>query len=544
MNLAWWLDRAADEYADRIAIVDGRENREVTYRELVALTDQLAGALRDDLGIGPDEVVGTLAADDHWHLALFYALLKIGAVFNGLNRTLTPQRLADDVARSGARTIVVSPEYADAGRELLQTSGVERVLVSGAAIGDEFPDLRALAAARSGEIRVAPRTNDDVAAINFTGGTAGVGKGVIFTHGKLALSAQVAVFHCGLRSRDVNLSCISMYHSGGLHDAVKWVMAGAANVLTGGWKADLAADLIARYRPTWIFFWVPTMIRDLMTHQAWNDLPLEGVRANLTGEKVPVELHQQLLARGMRVANAYGLTETMPYAVFAHMFRYGDDAIAPVGASGRTSLEMNECVLKDPLSGETLEGPGVEGEVCIRGDNVTPGYYNDPVRTAAALDQEGFFHTRDLAKRDADDFYWVGGRTDDIINTGAEKLSLLEVEEALRTHPDLVDVACAGVRHTRFGQVPAAFVVDGDDRPEDELAEVLDAHCLGTLERWKRPRLYVKLDAIPRTAAKRTKSLPDLRALLEGLEVSDADGVTTLGRLRESQANLGKQKTS
>jgi acyl-CoA synthetase (AMP-forming)/AMP-acid ligase II len=414
-------------------------------------------------------------------------------------------------------------------------SQVERVLVSGPAADRDLPDLRALAAAHSGVTRVVPRTSDEIAAINFTGGTAGVGKGVIFTHGKLSLSAQAAVFYCGLRSRDVNLSCISMYHSGGLHDAVKWVMVGAANVLTGGWRADLAAELIVRHRPTWIFFWVPTMIRDLMRHPAWDELPIDGMCANLTGEKVPMELEQQLLARGMRVANAYGLTETMPWAVFVHMFRYGDDKAAPVGSSGRPSIEMNECVLKDPFSGETLEGPGAEGEICIRGENVTPGYYGDPERSREALDDEGFFHTRDLGTRDSNGFYWVGGRTDDIINTGAEKLSLLEIEEVLRAHPDVVDVACAPVAHTRFGYAPAAFVVDSEDRTEDALAAVLDAHCLATLERWKRPRLYAKLEAIPRTAAKRTKSLPDLRAILEGVEISDTEGVTTLSRARGAE---------
>ncbi len=273
------------------------------------------------------------------------------------------------------------------------------------------------------------------------------------------------------------------------------------------------------------------MIRDLMRHPAWDELPLEGLSANLTGEKVPVELQQQLLARGMRVANAYGLTETMPYAVFAPMFRYGDDRTGPLGSSGRPSLEMNECVLKDPLTGATITQAGVEGEVCVRGDNVTPGYYNDPGRTAEALDDEGFFHTRDLATRDEDGWYWVGGRTDDIINTGAEKLSLLEVEEALRGHPVVADVACAAVAHARFGQAPAAFVVGRGLETEDELAAILDAHCLGALERWKRPRLYVKLDEIPRTSAKRTKSLAHLRAMLEGVELSDADGVTALGRL-------------
>jgi acyl-coenzyme A synthetase/AMP-(fatty) acid ligase len=153
---------------------------------------------------------------------------------------------------------------------------------------------------------------------------------------------------------------------------------------------------------------------------------------------------------------------------------------------------------------------------------------------AEAVDADGWFHTRDLAVRDADGYYSIGGRTDDIINTGAEKLSLLEVEETLRQHPLVADVACAPVAHARFGLSPAAFVVAGEEIGEDELAAVLDAHCVATMERWKRPRLYVKLDEIPRTSAKRTKSIRDLKAIVEGIELDDAVPFTALGRVKPS----------
>jgi acyl-CoA synthetase (AMP-forming)/AMP-acid ligase II len=166
-------------------------------------------------------------------------------------------------------------------------------------------------------------------------------------------------------------------------------------------------------------------------------------------------------------------------------------------------------------------------------DVTSPGYYHDPERTAGAFDADGFLHTRDVGSFDADGWWFVGARTDDIINSGAEKLSLTEVEAVLREHPAVSDVACVAVAHERFGEVPAAIVVvDPDGRlGELEVAALLDKHCLEHLERWKRPRLYRVVAAVPRTAAKRTKDIRALRHLVEGIQLTDADGVAAWSRL-------------
>jgi acyl-CoA synthetase (AMP-forming)/AMP-acid ligase II len=225
------------------------------------------------------------------------------------------------------------------------------------------------------------------------------------------------------------------------------------------------------------------------------------------------------------------MTESMPVGLLKPLAAHGE--VAPPGSCGRPMPELAELVLKDPDSGETITEPGVRGEICVRGEVITPGYHNDPERTNAAFDEQGWLHTRDLASVDADGWYWVGGRTDDIINTGAEKLSLTEVEAVLRSHPAILDVACIGVAHARFGTVPAAMVVLAEAGEEPAIARALDEHCLAHgLERWKRPRLYGVLEEIPRTMPKRTKSLPALRELVAGIELPDAPGLATLGALR------------
>jgi acyl-CoA synthetase (AMP-forming)/AMP-acid ligase II len=524
MNIAWWLERAADEYGERTALVDGRSGTSWTYRELRGNAEAVGSALREECGVEPGDVVVTLMPDDCWHTALFFGVLRIGAVFSGFNRTLGHAKFAADIARLQARTLVVGEAYLEVGRRLLAEAGIERLLVCAPPGADHgVPNLRELAAVERPSAAVVPRTQGDVAAVNFTGGTSGVSKGVVFPHGQLTLSAQAALLYDRLRSTDVNLSCISLYHSGGIHDAVKWTMAGATNVLTGGWDADLAARLITEHRPTWIYFWVPTMVRDLMRHPRWDELPLAGVRTVLAGETVPPELQGELIAQGLVAQNSYGMTETMPVGILKPLVAHGDEP--PLGSCGRPVPELCEVVLLDPETGEPVTEPGVVGEVCVRGDVVSPGYFNDPERTAAAFDANGYLHTRDVARFDADGWWYLGGRTDDIINSGGEKLSLVEVEAVLRGHGCVADVACVPVAHERFGEVPAAVVVAAPGLDELAVTAMLDEHCVEHLERWKRPRLYRVVDEVPRTMPKRTKDMNALRGLVDGIRLIGGDVV-------------------
>jgi acyl-CoA synthetase (AMP-forming)/AMP-acid ligase II len=529
MNIAWWLEHAADEAGERVALIDGPTDERLTYTELRDRAEAMAGAMRDEVCVRPGDVVATIMPDDCWHTAIFYGVLRLGATFSGFNRTLATAKFATDIERSHVRVLIVGQDLVEVGRKLMTETCVEELLVCGEVVPDGLHDLRRWAAKPRDAVRITPCTQDDVAAVNFTGGTSGIAKGVIFTHGRLTLSAQASVFYDRLTSRDVNLSVISLYHSGGIHDAVKWTMVTATNVLSGGWQAERCCDLIHAHGVTWISFWVPTMIRDLMRHPAFETLPLERMSAILCGESVPPELEQALLDRGMNVSNSYGMTETMPVGILKPLVAHGDRS--PVGSCGRPMPEVCEMVLKDLATGEPITEPSVPGEICVRGGVTTPGYHNDPERTAAAFDDQGFLHTRDVASMDEDGWFWLAGRTDDIINSGAEKLSLLEIEEVLRAHPYVVDVACVGVPHARFGEAPAAFVVISGDPDESAVARMLDEHCLAYLERWKRPRLYGVVDAIPRTVPKRTKDLPRLRAMLTGIEVSDEGTVATLGSL-------------
>lgn len=532
MNLGWWLERASWEHPQRTAVIDS-DGTETDYTALRGLANRIGNVLRDR-GVGEDEMVLTIMRDHHRHVASFWATVRLGATFSGLNPRQVSSKHTSDVQRSGARTLIVDPEFVQIAEQLETLGQLERIFVS-QGTHPRFESLEDRAAQADDQFRIVPRQGSDAAAVNFTSGTSGVAKGVIFTHATLGYSCWGSIFLAGVTSEVRNLSLVGMFHSGGIHDTVRLSMAGGTLIWSDGWDVDRVMRIFRDHRPNWMYWIIPTMARDLMRHPDWPELDLQGVRAHIAGEAVPPDVEAALVGKGVRLGNMYGLTEAMPVCVLGPSLYYGDEQRIPPGSSGRPNKEFCEVRLIDPLTGEELAGPG-EGEVCIRGDVVTPGYFNDPARTAQTIDADGFLHTRDVAYRDEAGWCYVRGRTDDIINSGGEKLSLLEVDAALQAHPQVVDAACIGVPHERFGEVPAAFVVLAGEWGEwDETAarDLLDAHCIGALERWKRPRLYVFVDAVPRTSAKRSKWQGEMRRRLEGVQVADADGVTTLTAIRQ-----------
>ncbi|QZS52727.1 class I adenylate-forming enzyme family protein [Rhodococcus opacus] len=531
MNLGWWLERSTWEYPDKTAVVDA-DGTSATYRELRAQSNRIGNVLAG-FGIGVDDVVVTAMPDNHTHVATFYAAIKLGAAFSGLNYKASAQKLVNDVERSQARIAVVSTEHAHLADLLAAQPSIETVIMTEPG-NHGYPVLSALTAAASDELRIVDRASTDIAAINFTSGTSGTSKGVIFTHGTLGNSAWGAVFLGGITSETRNVSLVGMYHSGGIHDSIRMIMAGGTILWSNGWDVDRVVEIFENRSPNWMYWIIPTMMRDLMRHPRWESLDLTGLRTYVAGEPVPDDVRDALLSKGVQVGNMYGCTEAMPVCILGPSLYYGEESEVPVGSSGHPIRGFSEVALKDPETGATLTGNDVEGEVCIKGDVVTPGYYRDPERTAEAIDSEGYLHTRDRAYRSPDGWYYVRGRIDDIINPGGEKLSLLEVDAALLEHPDVIDAGCIGVAHERFGEVPAAFVQMTPGTSAEEAKDILDAHIINTLERWKRPRLYILVDEVPRTA-KRSKMHGAMRERLRGITLADADGVVTLDAFLSAQ---------
>lgn len=527
MNLCWWLERAFWEYPDKPAVIDA-DSKSVTYRELRDLSNRIGNVLREEAGIKPDDVVVTVLPDNFLHVAIFYATLGEGAAFSGLNRKQVLEKFTTDVQRSKPKAAIIAPDYLHIG-DILEANGLQVFVTEGD--HPRFRSLASLCAIASDERRIISRSQNDVAAINFTAGTSGASKGVMFTHGTLGNSAHGAIFLAGVNSSARNLSLVGMFHSGGIHDCVRLVIAGGTILWSDGWDVERVVRIFRDHKPNWMYWIIPTMMRDLMRHPSWPEIEMKGLKTHVSGELVPPDVEKALRDKGALVGTMYGLTEAMPVCVLSSSLYYRDEDQVPIGSSGRPNRHFCDVKLKDPFTGEEVLGGEVEGEFCIKGDVVTPGYYNDPQRTAEAFDSEGFLHTRDLGYRDSNGWYYIRGRTDDMIMSGGEKLSLLEIDGLLRSHPEVIDAACVGVRHERFGEVPAAFVVMRSKMDERESKALLDAWCIEKAERWKRPRLYVFTDEVPRTAAKRSKMQGEMRRRLGDAFVRDAQGVITFSEL-------------
>jgi len=530
MNLGWWLESATWDHGGKVAVINGDESK-ITYSELNSLANRLGNALKEKFALREDDVVSTLIGDDSFHAALMFAAFKAGAVFSPLNRSQLIDKYLYDVEIIKPKVLVVNSQFLETGKILKEKANIPHLAVVDVP-GEEYPDMKKLAGEMPDRIRMAPRSSRDLAIINFTSATSGLAKGVMLTHGTFGASVLCSTFWCGLKSRESLLIALPLFHTAGLNNTMAAVIARASMIYLGGWDAEKAIYFLAKYRPDWLYLFVPTMVRDMARREAFKTLDLSNLKVQLAGEPVPAEVHEMLRKQGARTLCGYGMTETMPFVTTVASFYYGDDADLPPGAAGRPNKEFTRVKLVDVLTKEEIREPYVKGEVFITGDVLTPGYYNNPAVTRANIDEEGWFHSRDIAYMDDQGWYYISGRTDDIINSGGEKLSLIEVDQCLLKSTLVKDAACIGVGHDRFGEVPAAVIVPAEEVAEEKMKELLDKHCAENIERWKRPRLYIKVDEIPRTMAKRTKDLPKLRKMVDGIVLKDEEGVVSLGKIK------------
>lgn len=536
MNIGWWLESATWEHGNRIAMIDGDETKH-TFLEINNLSNRMANILRDQFGVGEDDVVCTLLEDDHWHVALLYAVFKVGGVYCALNRTNTRDKFKYDLGIANPKLLVVNRQFLDTAKVLMkETKDIQNVAVcDNIEIESDYVNIRELVNNASDKFRVVGRSNDDLAVINFTAGSTGVSKGVTCTHGQYQASVLGTIHHYGLTSSDRNLMIGYLFHNSGIHSAVTCITSRTMNIWLGGWNAEKCLTFIDKYKVTYFHLIAPTMIRDMVRNQKFNEVDLSGIRMYLAGEPVPADIQDLLSKKGVRTLQGYGMTETMPLAVALPSMFYGDDKIVPFGSVGKPDCkDFGIGKIVDVVTKEEIKEPNIKGEVWFKGDVLTSGYYGDPERTKEAIDEEGWFHTSDLAYMDEDGWYYVGGRTDDIISSGAEKVSLSEIETALLRHPKVNDVACVGVRHDRFFEVAAAFVEPAEERfSEEALKDELDKFMSENIEKWKRPRLYIFMkEGIPRITAKRSKDLATLKKVVEGIELKEKDGVVTLSFLQ------------
>src|SRR3954453_19664078 len=497
------LDRTAAAYGGRDALVEYATGRRLTYAQLRAEVDALAhGLLRS--GIAKGDRVGIWAPNCAEWMQLQYATAKIGAILVCINPAYRTPELQYVLVQAGVRLLVAArsvkkSDYAAMIAEVApDCPALEQVVLIGSAEWDALPDRAgdpsALAAHQ------AALDPHDAINIQYTSGTTGNPKGATLSHHNILNNAHIIGEVC--RYTELDRICVPgpLFHVFGMVIGNLGATTRGACVVFPAPSFDAAATLsaIAAERCTSLYG-VPAMfIAELavLDASAPGTYDLSSLRTGMmAGSPCPVEVMKQVVDRmGMaEVTIGYGVTETSPIATHA---RPDDTLDRRVSTVGRVHPHV-EIRIADPESGRTVPR-GEPGEFCTRGYSVMLGYWDEPEKTAEAIDRARWMHTGDLGVMDAEGYINITGRIKDMVIRGGENVYPREIEEFLYTHPDILDAQVIGVPDVRYGEELCAWVTL---RPgaEELTAAAVREFATGKLAHYKIPRYVLVVEEFPMT---------------------------------------------
>lgn len=491
-----FLERARRLFGDLDAVVDG--DRRFTYADLAGRAHRLAHGLRS-LGVAPGDRVAYLCGNTVELLEAYFGVLLAGAVLAPLNIRLSAAEMQEIVDDCAAAILVSHPSFASEAAAL----SVPRRL----RIGAEYEDL--LAAMPAALADPGPIDEDAVCELFYTSGSTGVPKGAMLTHRSLATHALDSALTMGVSHTDVVLHTIPLFHVNGW-GTPHWVTAlGGRHVMLERFAAGEVLRLIEAERVTRLHL-VPTMATAVLLHPDLGRRDLGSlVQATVGGAPPGPTLIADLEeVFGCEVICGYGLTEAGPQLTKAMTTRRHDGlpvdelrarrtttGLPNVGvdlrvfAEGVIDAAGNEIDVEVPADGQTV------GEICVRSNHVMSGYWNRPDETAATL-RRGWLRTGDLAVVDAEGYVTIVDRKKDLIVSGGENISSVQIELALCTHPAVLEAAVVGMPDERWGEVPRAFVAlrpGAAATPDELIAWVRDR-----LAHFKAPKRVDILDALPK----------------------------------------------
>jgi acyl-CoA synthetase (AMP-forming)/AMP-acid ligase II len=502
-----FLHRAADVFPDRVGCIDGAT--QFTYAAFLDRCLRLAGALRG-LGIQPGDRVAVLAGNSHVMLAAHYGVPFAGAVLVALNTRVTPADMAYILEHSGASVLIFDHEFRGAAEQAGAQAGAGVRLVPVGGSGDALEPL--IEKATPFEHPVTDERS--MLSINYTSGTTARPKGVMYHHRGAYLQALAMAAHMGLTSDSVHLWTLPMFHCNGW--CFPWgvtAMGGTHLCLT-----KVEASAIWRHmRESGVthFCAAPTVLTMTIWDPGASRLP-RPVRIGTGGAPPTPALLERLAALGMEITHLYGLTETYGPSVICD-WRSEWNAL-PIDQQARLKARqgVNNVIgqrirVVDENGRDVPRDAETMGEIAIRGNNVMLGYYRDEETTRASC-PDGWFRTGDLGVMHPDGYIELRDRAKDIIISGGENISSVEIEQALTTHAAVLEVAVVAAPDEKWGEVPVAFVTLKDGATATA-AELID-HVRGRLARFKAPKRVV-FGALPKTSTGKVQK-KELRDRLKG----------------------------
>jgi fatty-acyl-CoA synthase len=482
---------------ERTALIYVPTEQHFTYRELNDRAIRCARMWLDECRLVKGDRVGILAKNRVEFLDAFFAAGKSGIILVPLNSRLTPAELGVVLEDSGMRALLYDGELADKVRQLKREHSVEHWIAL-----DQEPhqpldssDLdyaACVAKIDSSGWLAQPCDPEDIYCLLYTSGTTGNPKGVMIPHRMVTWNGYNTAVCWQLREDDISPVFTPLYHAGGLAAfLVPIFVAGGTIVLHREFDVHEVWNSITQQKCT-VVLGVPTIYKMLLEAPEFSEADLHHVRWFISGgAPLPVDLIEAYRARGVILKQGYGLTE-----VGVNCFSMSpDEAIRKRGSIGKPMM-FTQARLADP-EGKEVPKDHV-GELCLRGPHVCKGYWNNPTATAAALDRDGWFHTGDMARCDDEGFFSIVGRSKDMFISGGVNVYPVEIEAELLSCAAVRDAAVIGVPDPKWGEAGVAFVVPSSSTIPS--VEELRNFLTDKLARYKLPRDFIFVDALPRTA--------------------------------------------
>jgi len=496
VSLTGFLEGAVGRYRHRPVMTLGGE--ETSYGELFEKSGRLAAALVD-AGVVKGDRVALMLPNCPEYVVSFFAAVRIGAVVTQVNPVYVERELAHILEDSGAKVIVVHESAYGRVRAVRDGTPLERAVVVGGGAGLRGSDVafERFVEAASGVAPVAGIDPvEDLAAIQYTGGTTGASKGAMLTHRNLLANVgqniDLMLEDPRVLEGGKSVAVAPFFHIFGTTVVLLAAIRHGMNMLmVPRFRVEEMMDLVRRERPA-MLAGAATLFTALNNYPRMEEYGLDRVSLFVSGgASVPVELLESFRRRtGRPIYEGYGLSEGAPVSVNTYLR-------GPVGGSIGVPMPSTDMRILDAETGERSLPPGETGELVVRGPQVMKGYWNMPEETEAAL-RGGWLHTGDIAKMDEDGYFWIVDRKKDVIVASGYNVYPREVEEVLYRHSEVVEAIVVGVPDEYRGETVKAFVVRraGSALTEEELV----AYCKENLAPYKVPKLVEFRDELPKSA--------------------------------------------
>lgn len=482
-----WLANWAKYTPNKMFLREHQRDVQWNFLEFNLRTNALAEYLQDHYKIKKGDRIAIYSKNKSEHVILFLACIKIGALLVSLNFRLMPRELDSLINDAEPKLFFYDEEFND---HIPKLSSLKKINVVNSL--NEITRFLLENNVKSDFVSKEILTENDSVMILYTAGTTGLSKGVIITHKMLFWNSINTGLRLDLHSSDHTQSFAPFFHTGGWNVLfTPFLHHGASHTLLTQFDADLILQLMEQEKTT-LLFGVPTMLQMMSDSPYFNKVDLSNVRyAIVGGAPMPIPLINIWHKKGIYIRQGFGLTEVGPNCFSLHQ----DDAIRKKGSIGFPNFYIETKIVKED---------GVEctknevGELWLKSSVVTPGYWKNEKETNKSI-TDGWFHTGDLVKRDAENYFYVVDRKKNMYISGGENVFPAEIESYLYTNDKIKEVAVIGVEDQKWGEVGKAYVVLKENCTASQ-NEILE-YCKGNLAKYKIPKYMEFIDELPKSEA-------------------------------------------